>query len=543
MQKASTRRRKANGVFIRVALSYLWLYLRSKIAGKAYWDNRIKGANRKNAERIRDVMLELQGLFIKFGQLISILSNILPEEFRAPLESLQDRVPPHSFDLMAKTIEKELGKAPKDIYTSIDPIPIAAASIGQVHRATIGEKEVIIKIQHPQIEELVFVDLSIIKKIVGLVARFMKIKGIEHLYQQIEQMIQEELNYLQEAQSMKLIKNNVKSETGIYIPKVYEEFSSQRVLTIEYCEGTKISNLQQLEDWGLDFQELTETLIKSYCQMILVDGFYHADPHPGNVLVNQEGQIILLDFGAVALLSKEMKEGIPLLIECVIKQDAEGMVKVLRKLGFISHGEDAAKIAELLIDSIQDFIHNELQLNSLNIENVTPEQMRKAFQLINIKEMTKIMQIPKDWVLLNRAVVLVSGVAYLLTPNWNPVEVVQPYIKRKLIDKNGGVVQVLLSTIKTQLNILLAVPLELQKALQKINKGKLAVEVKTLENGLKNIQYIGQQLIWLITFIAAICLYLNLENTFIYPNLFVFSQVIIGVSFAGFCWSFWRSWN
>ena len=145
------------------------------------------------------------------------------------------------------------------------------------------------------------------------------------------------------------------------------------------------------------------------------------------VRINQ-GQIVFLDFGAVAQLSPEMKEGIPQLIECIIKQDAEEMVKVLRKLGFLAHGEDSAKIAEKLIDSIQDFVRNELQLDSLNVQNITPEQMRKAFGLINIKEMTQIMQIPKDWVLLNRAVVLVSGVIFLLNPDWNPIETMQPYI-------------------------------------------------------------------------------------------------------------------
>jgi len=234
MQKAGTRRRKAYWVFFKVSLSYLWLFLVSKIRGKAYWSTRIKKVNKRSAERIKNVMLDLQGLFIKFGQLISTLSNILPEEFRAPLEALQNDVPAHSFSQMELAIKKELGKLPKDIFTSIDPKPLAAASIGQVHRAKIGGKEVIVKIQHPQIEELVLVDLSIIKKIVRMVARFMKIKGIEHLYQQVEQMIEEELDYLQEAQSMQLIKKNLANEPLIYIPIVYEQYSSKRVLTMEY---------------------------------------------------------------------------------------------------------------------------------------------------------------------------------------------------------------------------------------------------------------------------------------------------------------------
>lgn len=539
-QSASTRRRKAYWVSFKVAMSYLWLYLVAKFRGKHYWSTQIKEVNRRNAERIKDVMLELQGLFIKFGQLISILSNVLPDEFRKPLEELQDNVPPHPFSEIEAVIQKELGKPSSDIFTQIEPQPIAAASIGQVHRAKIGDEDVVVKIQHPKIDELVHVDLTIIKKIVSLVARFMKIKGVEHLYQQVEQMIEEELNYYQEAQSMQLIQKNLSTEAMIRVPKVYEQYSSKKILTIEYCEGVKISNLEQLKNWGHDLDALTDLFVRVYCQMILVDGFYHADPHPGNVLVNEQGQIVLLDFGAVARLSKEMKDGIPKLLECIIKQDAEEMVKVLRKLGFIAHGDSVAKMAEKLIDDVQDFVHNELQLESLNVQNISPEQLKQALQLINIKEMTQIMQIPKDWVLLNRAVVLVSGVAFLLQPNWNPVDTLQPYLKKQLEEREGGFTQMLVNTIKTQLNTMVILPLELQKVLRKANKGKLELEVKSMKRGLKGIQLVGQQLVWLIWFLVATYYYLSL-NSFSYPKLHTLFQLMGLVSFMGFWWSFFRT--
>jgi ubiquinone biosynthesis protein len=541
MQKAGTRRRKAYWVFFKVALSYVWLFLGSKIRGKAYWTTRIKKVNKRSAERIKHVMLDLQGLFIKFGQLISTLSNILPEEFRTPLEALQDDVPAHSFSQMEIAIKKELGKLPKDIFSSIDPIPLAAASIGQVHRATIGDKEVIVKIQHPQIEELVLVDLSIIKKIVGMVARFMKIKGMEHLYQQVEQMIEEELDYVQEAQSMQLIKKNLANEPRIYIPVVYEQYSSKRVLTMEYCQGSKISDLEQLSKWGHDLQGLSELLVRVFCKMILADGFYHADPHPGNLLVNQKGQIVLLDFGAVARLSPEMKDGIPKLISCTIKQDTEEMVKVLRKLGFLAHGDDTAKIAEVLIDSIQDFVYNELKLENMNIQNITPDQMRKAFKLINIKEMTQIMQIPKDWVLLNRAVVLVSGVSFLLSPDWNPIQTIDPYLKKQLLDNRGSFTSLVVNSFKNQLNTVVAIPLELKKALRKINKGKLEIEVKNIKEDLKGIQLVAQQMVWLVFFIASMHFYIHIGNNIIYPNLYLLFQGTAVLSLVCFCWNALRS--
>jgi predicted unusual protein kinase regulating ubiquinone biosynthesis (AarF/ABC1/UbiB family) len=541
MHKASTRRRKAYWVAFKVGLSYFRLYMISKIVGKEYWSSRIKEKNIKNAERIKNMMLELQGLFIKAGQLISTLSNVLPEEFRAPLEELQDNVPPHPFAIINGVIEKELGKPVHELFTEFNEIPIAAASIGQAHRAKIGEKEVVVKIQHPEIDRLAHIDLTIIERIVKMVAFFMKIKGIEHLYQQVEQMIEEELDYYQEAESMQIIKKNLKEDQGVYIPDVYKDYSSKRVLTIEYCEGVKISDVAQISAWGIDLGELAEKLVRVYCQMILMDGFYHADPHPGNVLVNQQGQIILIDFGAVSRLSPGMKEGIPKLIKYMIQQDAEEMVKILRKLGFITHGENTGKVAKKLIDDIQDFIANELQLETLNMQDLNEEQIRKALKLINIKEMTQIMQIPKDWVLLNRAVVLVGGVVFLLKPEWNPVETLKPYLEEQLIGGKGGVAKLLLDSVKLQANALLTLPVETQKVFKRLNQGKIEIEVKNIKKGFGQIQMIGQQMVWLMAFIAAIYFYLLLDETNAYPYLSMLFQFFGTVSFLGFWVTIWRT--
>ncbi len=535
----NTRRRKAYWVAFRVALSYIWLYLMSKLRGEAYWKSRIANKNRKNAERVRDLLLELQGLFIKVGQLISILSNVLPEEFREPLESLQDNVPADDFSVMRQVIEAELGIKVKDVFESVDTKPIAAASIGQVHRAVLQGEEVIIKIQHPEIDNLAHIDLSIIKNIIALVARFMNIKGIEHVYEQVEQMIEEELNYLKEAESMQRIKQNLALNDGFYIPKVYTNYSSKKVLVMEYCEGVKISNLQQLDSWQIDRDDLSEKLVRGYCQMIFEDGFYHADPHPGNLLVNEQGQIVLLDFGAVAQLNSEMKQGIPKLIECILKQDAEEMVVILRKLGFIGYGEDVARVAEQLIDRIQDFVYNELQLENLNVQNLTADQLRKAIALVNFKEMSQILQIPKDWVLLNRAITLVQGVTFLLSPDWNPIDAIKPYLQKQLQAESGGFAALVLNTVKNQLSAAIAIPQQLQKTLRKANKGKLEIQVQSLDVGMRGMQRIGQQLVWLVLFIASVYFYLAVGE-YTYPKLHFLFQWLGIIAFLNFWWAVLR---
>ena len=537
MQSAATRRRKAYWVATKVGMSYLWLSFLRRIRGQGYWDKHIKNYNLKNATRIKNAMLELQGLFIKFGQLISILSNALPKEFRAPLEELQDNVPADSFAEMQKAMRDELGRDPAEIFSFIDPKPLAAASIGQVHRAKIGTQEVIIKIQHPNIDELIRIDLVIIKRVVRLFARFFKINGANHLYTQVEQMMAEELDYEQEAQSMKIIKENLLSEPRFYIPKVYDEYTSRKMIVQEFCAGAKISDLAQMDSWGIDKEEIAKIIIKGFCHMIMTDGFYHADPHPGNLLINEYGQIILLDFGAVAKLSNEMRSGIPKLIRATLQQDAEEMVIILRQLGFIANNGDAARIAEKLIDNLQDFVHNELKLENLNFQEITTDQLQQAFALINIKEITQIAQIPKEWVLLNRAVVLVSGISFLLAPEMNPVNIVKPYLQKELLGQAGGAAQNLAGDVVGQIQAALTLPRQVQKTLKRLNKGKIEIEIRSLEKELKGIHKVGKQFVWLAFFVASIYFYLHISELGNHPFLLVFFQAIGIFSFLGFAWN------
>jgi predicted unusual protein kinase regulating ubiquinone biosynthesis (AarF/ABC1/UbiB family) len=536
MQKASVRRRKAYWTATRVGLSYLWLYLRSKIFGQQYWQKRIRHKNSANAIRLKNTMLELQGLFIKAGQLISTLSNVLPDEFRGPLEELQDQAPPHSYEVISKVIQRELGKPIEAIYSRFDIEPIAAASIGQAHRANLNGKEVVVKIQHPEIDQLAHIDLTIIERIVRLFARFMKIKGIEHLYEQVEQMIEEELDYVQEAVSMQIIKQNLSHEAFIYVPEVYTAYSSKRVLTIEYCDGVKINDVLQLDEWGLSRSALTENLVRVYCQMILVDGFYHADPHPGNILVNEAGQIILLDFGAVSKLSTEMREGIPSLLQFSLEQNVDEVVRLLRRLGFIAEGEVASQIAIRLLDDVQDFVNNELQIENLNFQEITPDQLSMALQLINIKEMTQIMQIPKDWVLLNRAVVLVGGVVFILTPEWNPVNTLKPYLEEELFGGKAGLAKMALNSVKQQVQAASTLPTETQRFLKRANHGRLEVEVRDIHQQFARIYKTGRQLLWLIAFAIGAGFYFWLAPQSIYHHWAVFFQSFSIFSFVTFVW-------
>ncbi len=310
------RVRKAYWTAAVVMFSYFWLNLKSKFFGQAWYDRRITALHLRNAERVKSAILQLNGLFIKIGQLLSILSNFLPEEFQKPLAELQDKIPPRPFDQVRERIERELGQSPETLFARFNETPLAAASIGQAHRAQLQDgTEVVVKVQHADIEEIARIDLEIMRRLTVFISFFFHIKGMGYMYTQVRKMIEEELDFASEARYMTQIAANLSANERIFVPEVHPAFSTTRVLTTTFYEGVKISELSQLDTWKIERRDLAVRLLRVYCKMLLQDGLYHADPHPGNILVQQDGSIVLLDFGATGQLSPAMREGIPQLIE------------------------------------------------------------------------------------------------------------------------------------------------------------------------------------------------------------------------------------
>ncbi len=454
----------------------------------------------------------MQGLFIKIGQLISNLSNILPKAFREPLAELQDHVDPKPYEEVAASIEKQLGAPATELFTSIKKEALAVASIGQVHRATIGAEEVVVKIQHANIDIIAKADLAILKNIVKLHAFFMDMKGMDQMYNQVRQMIEEELDYTQEANSMQRISESLNDipELRVRIPKIYPKYSNAKILVSEYYEGSKIANTKELKSWGVDQQDVARRLIELYCKMILVDGFYHADPHPGNILVNKDGEIILLDFGAVAVLNDKMKLAIPELIEAIVKNDSEEIVAALRKMGFIGSEESSREFVEKLITLFTDFLQKEVQFDGMNFQNIKLNSglssLTSLIRQVDLREVSNNIIIPKDYILLNRTLVLLLGNSFMLAPQLNTLDVVRPYMKKHILTNDGGFSQVIIRMIKSQLAVAISLPNELSRFLKSANKGELRVEIKGLEKSFQKMHALGQQ--FLYVFLALLAAYI-----------------------------------
>ncbi len=497
----SWRARKVYWATFVIAMDYVWLMLKSKIFGKSYFDNHSKAVHIRSAHRLRKVFLELRGLFIKIGQLISILSTFLPDEFRKPLEDFQDHAPERPFSEIVKRVEEELKTPWNKHFSKIEEVSLASASIGQVHRGTLHNgDEVAIKVQHEHIPQLSEIDLDLFENVNNLSARIFKIKGMKEVASEVRAMIEEELDYGQEAKNMDLMQESIGSEENVIVPKIYKELSTDRLLVSGFCEGVKINNLQQLDAWGIDRQNLTKEVLELCCKMVLKDGLYHADPHPGNILVNEKGQMVWLDFGAIARLHPKMKKGLANLIEGVARQDTDEIVEALKFMGFVSRGEDAEKFAEKMIDAGQEFLENEVKMDGFNFNNIefdpTSADFSKIINLISFKDIANTFQVPKDYILLNRMLILIMGLSGELAPKMNPIEVVRPYIKNMMLSDRDHLFSFVKDTIQSNLTNLITLPGEFRKVLNKTKRGNLELKIKSFDDRTNAFYFLGQQFLF-----------------------------------------------
>ncbi len=487
-----------------VIFSYLRVSLLSKLLGDAYRERELARLHRRNARRIERTIVQLQGLFIKVGQLISIMTNFLPEEFRKPLETLQDAVPPRPFGEIRARIEEELGAPPETLFASFDEVPLASASLGQAHRARLRDgTEVVVKVQHSDIDTIVRMDLVTIWRIMLIVRLFVPIRGLDLIYRQVREMILAELDFEREAESMELIGEGLDKADRVVVPTLYREFCTGRVLTSEFCDGAKISDLDQLDEWKVDRGDLARRLVRAYCKMIFVDGHYHADPHPGNVLVRADGTIVLLDFGAVAELSATMRKGIPDVIVALIKRDTPGIQRALRTMGFIAHGADADAVAERIIEYFHQRFQEEVKLESLNLKDIKIDPERGIEKLLDFKQMdfslrelTSTFRVPKDWVLLERTVLLLSGVCTHLEPEMNPIAVIRPYLEEFVLGEDRDFATLVMNAVKDTAMSALALPEDVRKYLGKAGRGELEMKLRGVHESAGLLYALGHQLIY-----------------------------------------------
>ena len=485
------------GIVISLGLFHFW----SKFFGKEWENSRKPAVYIKNAQRLKRLLLSLQGIFIKAGQLISILSNFLPDYFRKELEELQDKIPPRPLSEIYGRIHKELSKDPGQLFAEFDQNPIASASLAQVHLARLQDgRQVAVKVQYLDIEANTKKDLQIIKRLLSFYGFFLRIKGLGYLHSQFSQMIQEELDFRLEADHIEAIAANFTENPQVFFPKVIHELSSERVLTTEYMEGVKISDLEKLTELNIDRLALAERVLRAYCQMIFINGIYHADPHPGNILVQSTGNIVFVDFGAVAILSDEMKNGILQFFEGVLKRDNHQISAAFQQMGLIALHEDSHHIDQL-VDYIYSRFLKQMTVESWSLSDVHVSMQDKLDMMvdfskmdISLRELMATFQIPKDLVLLTRTILLLVGLCTHLSPAMNPMKTIQPYLEEFVLGHDKNWVKLIETAVKEIVLLAITIPTDLQSFLGKANRGEL--EVKGLSESANLVYALGHQLLY-----------------------------------------------
>jgi predicted unusual protein kinase regulating ubiquinone biosynthesis (AarF/ABC1/UbiB family) len=492
----------------RVVVSYLSLKVQARFRSPAAIEELIQKKHLRNARRIQRVISSLQGLFIKVGQLISIMTNFLPEEFRAQLEGLQDQVPPRPYDDIEQRFREEFdGKAPGELFAEFDTRPVASASIGQVHRARLHSGEwVAVKVQYPDIEEIVRIDLRALRRIFRVISYFVPYKGLEGIYREIRDMILSELDFRAEADNITRIAALFVGRRDVGFPRVIRELSTSRVLVTEWIDGVKVSDRARLQTLGIDRGKLARGVVTAYCQQIFTDGVYHADPHPGNLMVrkgpNGEVSIVFIDFGAVAEVSPRMRRGIADLIGAALSRDTPKLVQAMKDMGFIARGADPA-----IFDKVIDFLHQkfqeEIQLESFSLKDVKFDPERSLQNLadlrrmdVSLRDLAEHFHVPKEWILLERTVLLLMGLCTELDPTLNPMEVIRPYLEEFVLGKDRDWSQLFVNTTKDVAASVLALPSEIKKVIGKVQRGEVEVRFRGIDEHARLVYALGHQIIY-----------------------------------------------
>lgn len=370
--------------------------------------------------RIRLALTELGPTFIKLGQVLSTRPDVAGVELAEELERLQEHVAPDPPEVVCQVIQAELGQAAHDVFQEFDEQPIASASIGQVHAARLKDgRRVVVKVQHPGIEDKVVVDLEILAALATLAERIpdLQIYRPTVLVTELRRTLTRELDFHRELRNLEEFENNFRDDPDLKIPRAIPELSSRRVLTMEYLDGIKLTNREELEKARIDGEAIALQGARAYLKMIFKDGLYHADPHPGNLLVLKDGRLGLLDFGMVGRLDDELRDDIRVLLSALAAQDGPTLADVISHIGKAPRDLDRAGLSLDLTDYVSYYGH--LPIEQFDLGGALNE-------MIEIIRRYRIM-LPGRIALLLKTLVVLEGTAQLLSPRFHLLEVIQEY--------------------------------------------------------------------------------------------------------------------
>ena len=376
-------------------------------------------------ERLRLAFAELGPSFIKLAQLLASRPDLITKAYADEFKKLQDEVPPFPFDDVLKTLREEMGVDPWDIFDYIEKRPVAAASIAQVHYATLKDgSPVVIKVQRPGIKEQIETDISILRTLSTLMVRYLpetEFFNPEGIVEEFSRTITRELDFTEEAKNMCRFRRNFERNPNIVIPRPYPEYVSKRMIVMERIEGVRIDNIDAITEMGLNRTELARIGLDAYFKMFLEDGFFHADPHPGNIFVMPDGRIGLVDFGIVGWLTPDIMESIAGALVALVRKDFDALVDQYINLGLVTEDVDIESFKRDFKNDIRDFL---IPLYDLTLSEINIAQYMDTLLNMAIKYRLKI---PADLLLLDKCLLILDSIGRELDPNFNFISIAEPY--------------------------------------------------------------------------------------------------------------------
>jgi len=505
-----------------------WSYIGGKTEAK------VKKRTRKRAIWLRESMLQLGPTFIKVGQLLSTRADILPTESVEELSKLQDKVPAFTAEKAKQIIELDLGKPIEEMFGYFDPIPLAAASLGQVHKAQLhtGE-EIVVKVQRPGLLKLFAIDLGILKKIAQYFQNHPKYgtgRDWVGIYEECSKILYEEADYLKEGKNADTFRRNFRGDRRIMVPRVYWRYASRRVLTLEYMPGIKVSNYEALEAAGLDRQAIARIGAEAYLEQLLNHGFFHADPHPGNLAVTGKGELIFYDFGMMGQIQSITRDKLLRTFFGIAQKDAEAVVNSLIELGALEVNGDIGPIRRSVQYMLDNFMGQPMDKQS--VASISDDLYDIAYD--------QPFRFPATFTFVMRALSTLEGLGKGLDPNFNFMEVAKPYATNLMENGNskesGSLSTAFLGELGRQAaqvsNTAIALPRRIDDTLAKLERGDIRVRIKSQETDrlLRRLSNVGIGAIYaLLGATCFLCATLLLVNGWLAPAIAASAIAIVFV--------------
>ena len=497
---------------------------------------------RNIAIRFRALAIRMGGVMIKVGQFLSARLDVLPPEITDELAGLQDEVPPVDYESIRLQTELELGSPLSKIFLTFDESPLAAASLGQVHRAelnaheaeTLGFKNVVVKVLRPHIEQIVDVDMSAIRVVGGWLKRYRPVSdrvNVPAIVEEFSATLREEMDYLSEGKNAETFAANFKGDENVYVPRVVWNHTSRRVLTLEDVTAIKITDYDAITAAGINRADVAQGLFKAYLKQIFEDGFFHADPHPGNIFITplpekkQDGstawKLTFVDFGMVGRMPERLMEGLRETVISVGLQDSSRLVKAYQMLGVLLPSANMKLLEEASAQVFDRF----WGMNMNELRNINHSEMMKFGLQFRELMLSMPFQLPENLLLLGRTIGILSGMCTGLHAEFNLWEGIGPYAKKLAEGEGGSQWDVFFEGAGDLFKTLLSIPGRTDRVLGRIERGELNVQMPMVNIQISYLERSLNRLTGGIIFLA-----LLVSGAILYDTHLMLGQILLGGS-------------